>query len=92
MEKKLYRSNKDKKIAGVCGGLAEYINIDPTVVRLLWVLFCFVGAGILAYIIAAIVIPEPPAIDIKVETDDSKSQEKDTKDNTDSSGDKTEFL
>lgn len=44
-------------IAGVCGGLAEYINLDPTVVRLLWVLFSFAGAGILAYIVAAIIMP-----------------------------------
>ncbi len=61
MEKKLYKSTKDKKLCGVCGGIAEYINLDPTVVRLLWVLFCFVGAGILAYIVVAIVMPEQPA-------------------------------
>ncbi len=60
MEKKLYRSNKDKRIAGVCSGIAEYFNIDVTIVRLLWVLFCFVAAGILAYLICAIVIPEQP--------------------------------
>jgi len=49
-------------IAGVCGGLAEYFDIDPTIVRLLWVLFIFmgVGAGIPAYIIAWIIIPEAP--------------------------------
>jgi len=56
--KKLYKSNTNKMISGVCGGIAEYINLDPTIVRLLWVVFCFMGgAGILAYIIAAIVIP-----------------------------------
>jgi phage shock protein C len=56
--KKLYKSNTNKMISGVCGGIAEYINLDPTIVRLLWVLFCFMGgAGILAYIIAAIIIP-----------------------------------
>lgn len=55
--KKLYRSQNNKMIAGVCGGLAEYINIDPTVVRLLWVIFGFVGFGVLAYIIAAFIIP-----------------------------------
>ncbi len=58
MEKKLYRSKKDRKISGVCGGLAEYLNIDPTIIRLIWIFFCFFGAGILAYIIAALVIPE----------------------------------
>ena len=48
MEKKLYKSNIDKKLCGVCGGLAEYLNIDPTVVRLLWVLAAlFVGCGVL---------------------------------------------
>lgn len=58
-EKRLKKSQTDRKICGVCGGIAEYLNMDPTVVRLLWILFCFaVGSGILAYIIAAIVIPE----------------------------------
>ncbi len=57
MSKKLYRSN-DRKIAGVCGGLAEYINIDPTVVRLIWALAGFSGVGLLAYLVAALIIPE----------------------------------
>lgn len=57
--KKLYRSRDNKMISGVCGGVAEYINLDPTIVRLLWVLFGFMGgSGVLAYIIAAIIIPE----------------------------------
>ena len=61
MEKKLYRSKVDKKICGVCGGLAEYLNVDSTVIRLLWVLATlFVGCGLLAYIVAALVIPENP--------------------------------
>ena len=61
MEKKLYRSKIDKKICGVCGGLAEYLNVDSTVIRLLWVLAAlFVGCGLLAYIVAALVIPENP--------------------------------
>lgn len=55
--KKLYKSSKDKKICGVCGGLAEYLNIDSTVIRLLMVVFCLMGSGLLAYIIAAIVMP-----------------------------------
>lgn len=55
--KKLYRSSRNKMICGVCGGIAEYINIDPTIVRLLWVLIAFSGVGILAYIIAAIIMP-----------------------------------
>lgn len=56
-QKKLYRSSSNKMICGVCGGVSEYINIDPTVVRLLWVIFAFSGFGILAYFIAAIVMP-----------------------------------
>ena len=61
MEKKLYRSTTDKKIAGVCGGLAQYLNIDSTIIRLVWLLLIlFAGCGLLAYIIAALVIPNPP--------------------------------
>lgn len=61
MEKKLYRSTTDRKIAGVCAGVAEYIGMDPTMVRLLWaIVSLFAGAGILAYIIAAFVIPNRP--------------------------------
>ncbi len=57
--KKLYRIKEGKKLAGVCGGIALYFDMDPSVVRLLWILVtCFGGAGILAYIIAAFVIPE----------------------------------
>jgi len=58
MQKKLYKSKTDKKLCGVCGGIAEYFDIDPTLVRLAWVAFTlFGGSGILAYIIAAIVMP-----------------------------------
>ena len=60
MEKKLYKS-RDKKVCGVCGGIAEYFDIDPTIVRLLWVAFILGGgSGILAYIIAAIVMDDNP--------------------------------
>jgi len=59
---KLYRSKKTKIVAGVAGGLAEYFDVDVTLVRLLWVLSVFVGgAGIPAYIIAIIIIPEEKA-------------------------------
>lgn len=62
MEKKLCRARGERKIAGVCGGIAEYFGIDATVVRLLWVLFSLLGgSGLLAYIIAAIIMPEPQA-------------------------------
>ena len=61
MEKRLYKSNQNKMIDGVCGGIAEYFGIDPTVVRLVWALFSLMGgSGILAYIIAAIIIPRNP--------------------------------
>ena len=61
MEKRLYKSNQNKMIDGVCGGIAEYFGVDPTVVRLLWALFSLMGgSGILAYIIAAIIIPRNP--------------------------------
>ena len=59
--KRLYKIEQGKKIAGVCGGIAEYFDIDPTMVRLGWVLFCALGgSGFLAYIIAAIIIPRKP--------------------------------
>ena len=61
MNKKLYRNTSNKMIAGVCSGLAEYINIDPTIVRLIWALIALGGAGIIAYLIAAIIIPEKPS-------------------------------
>lgn len=53
--KKLYKSRDNRMISGVCAGIAEYFNMDPTIIRLAWVLFSLLG-----YIIAAIVIPEYP--------------------------------
>ncbi|MGN0533771.1 MAG: PspC domain-containing protein [Eubacterium sp.] len=61
--KKLYRSKTEKMLSGVCGGIAVYFNIDPTIVRLIWALVSLISAsipGILIYIICAIVIPEEP--------------------------------
>lgn len=61
MAKKLYKSSTDKKLAGVCGGIAEYANIDSTLVRLIWVIFSLAGgAGLLAYIFAAVIMPDSP--------------------------------
>jgi phage shock protein C len=59
--KKLVRSTNDRKIAGVCAGLADYFDLDPTIIRVLWVLafFC-AGSGLLAYIILWIAVPEGP--------------------------------
>ena len=61
MEKKLYRNPNNKMIAGVCSGLAEYINIDPTIIRVIWALVGLSGAGIIAYLICALIIPEKPS-------------------------------
>jgi phage shock protein C len=58
--KKLYRSKTDKKIAGVCAGLAEYFNVDVTALRLLWiflVLFTGIVPGVIAYILAIFIVP-----------------------------------
>ena len=61
MEKKLYKSSKNKMIDGVCAGVAEYFNIDPTLVRIGLVLFSAMGgAGILAYVIMMVVMPRNP--------------------------------
>jgi phage shock protein C len=59
MERRLYLSSSDKKIAGVCGGFAKYLDIDPTLVRIAYaVLVLFGGTGVLLYIICALVMPE----------------------------------
>lgn len=56
---KRLKKSYDRKLCGVCGGIAEYFNIDPTIVRLLWLLLVLcAGTGVLAYIIAALVMPE----------------------------------
>ena len=59
MAKKLTRSRTDRKFAGVCGGIAEFFDVDVTVIRILWVLATFLGgSGLLAYIICALLMPE----------------------------------
>ena len=61
LEKKLYRIEEGKKLCDVCAGLAEYLNIDPTVVRVgCAVLCCCAGSGVLLYIVAALVMPVKP--------------------------------
>ncbi len=62
MAKRIYRSTKNRMLGGVCGGIGEYFDIDPTIVRLVAVVFALSGAGILAYIIAWIIIPDQPAV------------------------------
>lgn len=64
MKKRLYKIERGKKICGVCGGIGEYFNIDPTVIRLIWVfLVLCAGTGILAYIVAALIMPTKSEID-----------------------------
>ena len=59
--KRLYRSHRDRMIAGVCGGVAEYFNIDPAIVRIIWVLSCFTGGiGIILYLAALVIVPLNP--------------------------------
>lgn len=59
MKKRLYKVEEGKKLCGVCGGIAEYFDVDPTLVRLAWIIFTAVGgSGLIAYIIAAIIMPE----------------------------------
>jgi len=59
--KRLYRSGKNKVIAGICGGVGEYLDVDPTVIRLFWLLSFFVwGAGLWAYALAWLVMPKNP--------------------------------
>lgn len=80
MGRKLYRSRRQRLIAGVCGGLAEYFDIDVTIIRLAWLASIFLGgAGILVYILAALIIPDGFAYDADVDYDvqytDASSQE-----------------
>lgn len=64
MERKLYKSSENKIIAGVCGGIGEYFNVDPVIVRLIAVVFTLMGgSGLIAYIIAAFIIPSRKRIE-----------------------------
>lgn len=67
MAKKLYRSNTDKKIAGVCGGIAEYFDIDATIIRIIFLILLFPGGfpGLVPYLILWVLIPEAPGINKK---------------------------
>lgn len=57
--KRLTKSAMNRVLCGVCGGIGEYLNVDPVVIRLLWIVFCCLGgSGVIAYIIAAIIVPE----------------------------------
>lgn len=64
MRKRLYRVEQGKMLCGVCGGIAEYFDLDPSLVRLGWIVFCALGgSGVLAYIIAAIVFPTKSSVE-----------------------------
>lgn len=73
MEKKLYRSNDNKIFLGICGGIGEYLKVDPVIIRLiLVVLICIGFSGILAYIIAAFIIPkQSDRVEVKTQKDES---------------------
>ena len=71
--KKLYRDTENKMIAGVCAGLAKYVNMDPTLIRILWVLItAFGGSGVIAYLVCMFVIPEDPGYTDYTEVNDDK--------------------
>ncbi|MBO6047037.1 MAG: PspC domain-containing protein [Erysipelotrichaceae bacterium] len=61
MDKKLYRSTRDRKIAGVCGGIGEYANVDPTIIRAIFAIFAiWGGSGLLIYLALMFIMPEQP--------------------------------
>ena len=74
MDKKLYRSNINKMLCGVCGGIGEYLNVDPTLVRLIWALVACSGAGVVAYLLAAVIIPPGSGKQLLKKTDISLVQ------------------
>ena len=68
MKKRLVRSKTDRQISGVCAGLAQYFDIDPTIVRLIFVVASLMGGpGLLLYIVLAIVVPEESSDDVVIE-------------------------
>ena len=73
MKKRLFRSNNDKMVSGVCAGIGEYFDLDPSLIRLAFALITFAtgGGGVLAYIIAAMVVPEMP-VGYEYGTDDDQ--------------------
>jgi len=76
MPERLYRSSTDRVLGGVCGGVAKYFDRDPLLVRILCVVLCIVwGAGILAYIIAWILIPEEPTAEAETGPEEPKERE-----------------
>jgi phage shock protein C len=62
MNRKLYRSSRDRMLCGVCGGIGEYLNVDPTLIRLVWAILACSGTGFLVYLLAAVIIPQEPDV------------------------------
>lgn len=61
--KKLTKNAIDRKLFGVCSGIADYLDVDPTIIRLIWLFsICIFGTGLLAYLVAALVMPEDPRV------------------------------
>lgn len=90
MQKKWYRSRNDKMIGGVAGGIAEYFEIDPVIVRIIFVCALFFGAGILAYILLWIIIPEEPfTIENNTSSTSTSEQQSTTSENNKENGEKT---
>lgn len=75
LNKRLYRSRKDQQIAGVCGGVADYLGVDPTIVRLLWVILAVAGGpGLLLYVIMWAIVPEEPEF-VQATADKAKNED-----------------
>lgn len=67
MTKRLYRSRDNRVLCGICGGIGDYLGIDPVIVRIILVVLCLIGfSGVLAYIIAIFLIPEQPVMNVNV--------------------------
>lgn len=85
--KKLYKSKTDRNVSGVCGGIAEYFNIDSTLVRILWVIISIFSAsvpGLLIYIICALIIPdEPDSVETTAQYYDNSNEPNTNSGNTD---------
>jgi phage shock protein C len=74
--KRLYRSRSNRMLFGVCGGLAEYLNVDPTVIRLIFVLaFLPGGPGLIAYLVLALLVPEEPLEETSLESSESDPEQ-----------------
>ncbi len=81
MSKKLCKSSSNKVFAGVCGGVGDYLNIDPVIVRIIWLVSVFTyGVGVVAYIVAAIIMPECETSDIYDEDEKEDEKEDDPED------------